>query len=374
MIKTPATRGFLFMWSMIDNCNHYCSIFHQVIYGRLYCFLLSRNTHLYMTNAVPTRNINVSKPAWVLESILDCRKQIAWLGWACVLLTLTGCSSTQGRSPQAQEDIPLATLAVPQQVSYQSELALAKLGQMLSSPELNPDQRAELFYERGVMFDRVGLRTMARIDFSRALRERPDFAEAYNFIGVYLTQQQNFDEAYEAFDSALELAPEYDYAYLNRGIALYYGKRPALAVQDLGEFYRRRPEDPYRVLWLYMAERNINNDHALLDLQRRYKQHGGNEWGWNIVGVVAGEQSEAAFFRQVAQDSSNNKELAERLCEAYFYFGKVYLAQGQIKRAASYFKLSMASNIYDFIEYRYAMLELNLLDPALAQSDDEEAM
>lgn len=73
---------------------------------------------------------------------------------------------------------------------------------MLSSPELNPDQRAELFYERGVMFDRVGLRTMARIDFSRALRERPDFAEAYNFIGVYLTQQQNFDEAYEASDSA----------------------------------------------------------------------------------------------------------------------------------------------------------------------------
>lgn len=34
----------------------------------------------------------------------------------------------------------------------------------------------------------------------------------------------------------------------------------------------------------------------------------------------------------------------------------------------------MASNIYDFIEYRYAMLELNLPDPALAQSDDEEAM
>lgn len=333
------------------------------------------NAYLRMTNRVPPRNIKDIKPAQVLESILNRRKQMAWLGWVSVLLVLSGCSSTQGsKQVSGGEDVPLATLAVPQQISYQSELALAKLGQMLSSPDLNPDQRAELFYERGVMFDRVGLRTMARIDFSRALRERPDFAEAYNFIGVYLTQQQSFDEAYEAFDSALELAPDYDYAYLNRGIALYYGKRPAMAVQDLSEFYRRRPEDPYRVLWLYMAERNVNADRALQDLQRRYKQHAGNEWGWNIVGVVAGEQAESDFFQMVAQQSESNKELAERLCEAYFYLGKVYLAQGQVKRAASYFKLSMASNIYDFIEYRYAMLELGLLDPSLEKADDDEVM
>ena len=164
--------------------------------------------------------------------------------------SLYGCSSMDaGTSVRSSEpDEAKAILAVPLQVSYQNELALAKIGQLLSSSDLNPDQRAELYYERGVVFDRVGLRTMARIDFNRALRERPDFAEAYNFIGVYLTQQQDFDNAYDAFDSALELAPDYDYAFLNRGIALYYGQRPKLAVEDLSEFYRRRPEDPYRVL------------------------------------------------------------------------------------------------------------------------------
>lgn len=40
------------------------------------------------------------------------------------------------------------------------------------------------------------------------------------------------------------------------------------------------------------------------------------------------------------------------------------------RHLASYFKLSMANNVYDFIEHRYAMLELLLLDPKLA---DEEA-
>ncbi len=283
--------------------------------------------------------------------------------------SLYGCSSMDaGTSVHSSEpDEAKAILAVPLQVSYQNELALAKIGQLLSSSDLNPDQRAELYYERGVVFDRVGLRTMARIDFNRALRERPDFAEAYNFIGVYLTQQQDFDNAYDAFDSALELAPDYDYAFLNRGIALYYGQRPKLAVEDLSEFYRRRPEDPYRVLWLYMAEQQVDAQQADKALQRRYKQHAGDEWGWAIVSVFAGQQSEAEFMRQLSASAKNNRELAERLCEAYFYLGKWHLAQGKKALAESYFKLSMANNVYDFIEHRYAMLELTQLETALLE-------
>ena len=289
----------------------------------------------------------------------------------CVMMfsSLYGCSSMYaGTSVHSSEpDEAKAILAVPLQVSYQNELALAKIGQLLSSSDLNPDQRAELYYERGVVFDRVGLRTMARIDFNRALRERPDFAEAYNFIGVYLTQQQDFDNAYDAFDSALELAPDYDYAFLNRGIALYYGQRPKLAVEDLSEFYRRRPEDPYRVLWLYMAEQQVDAQQADKALQRRYKQHAGDEWGWAIVSVFAGQQSEAEFMRQLSASAKNNRELAERLCEAYFYLGKWHLVQGKKELAESYFKLSMANNVYDFIEHRYAMLELIQLEPALIE-------
>ena len=296
------------------------------------------------------------------------RNGFAQLVCAMVFTSLYGCSSMDaGTTARAGSDEAKAILAVPLQVSYQNELALAKIGQLLSSSDLNPDQRAELYYERAVVFDRVGLRTMARIDFNRALRERPDFAEAYNFIGVYLTQQQDFDDAYDAFDSALELAPDYDYAFLNRGIALYYGQRPKLAVDDLSEFYRRRPEDPYRVLWLYMAERQVDAASADKALQRRYKQHAGDEWGWSIVSVFAGEQSEAEFMHQLSKSSKSNRELAERLCEAYFYLGKLHLAQGKKALAESYFKLSMSNNVYDFIEHRYAMLELAQLDPSLIE-------
>lgn len=298
------------------------------------------------------------------------------LSWAACnalfLLTLAGCSSHSNPSmipaPPANTEVVLAT---PLQVSYQSELALARLGQLLSSNELNSEQRAELFYERGVVFDRVGLRTMARIDFTRALRERPDFAEAYNFIGVYLTEQQSFDEAYDAFDSALELMPDYDYAYLNRGIALYYGGRSKLAVKDLAEFYRHKPEDPYRVLWLYLAESKQDPKMAFQELQRRYNQRHSDEWGWRIVSVFAGKQGINQFLQGVEQESRDNRELAERLCEAYFYFAKLSQLQGNDDKAVSYFKLSLANNVYDFIEHRYARLELQLLAPQ-GDSDDDD--
>ena len=74
----------------------------------------------------------------------------------------------------------------------------------------------------------TGLRSWRDSTSTVALREKPDFAEAYNFIGVYLVQQQNYDEAYEAFDSALELRPGLRLRLFNRGIALYYGTAPSL--------------------------------------------------------------------------------------------------------------------------------------------------
>ena len=288
-----------------------------------------------------------------------------------VASSLLGCAGVaQPSDSSTQVDRPLVVLATPLQVTYQNELALARLGQLLSTRDLNPDQRAELYYERGVVFDRVGLQTMARIDFNRALRERPDFAEAYNFIGVYLTQQQSFDDAYEAFDSALELAPDYDYAFLNRGIALYYGNRPDLAVQDLGEFYRRRPEDPYRVLWLNLAERKLDGVVAQKNIERRFKQHSGTEWGWSIVSVYVGEVTQEEFIASIAKTSKSNRELAERLCEAYFYLGKLAQSEQKNQLASSYFRLSLANNVYDFIEHRYARLELSLSEPELDENGD----
>lgn len=169
--------------------------------------------------------------------------------YAVAILLLAGCSSKDWRKNEV--------FAIPLQPSLQQEVILARMEQILASRSLTEDEYAQLLYERGVLYDSLGLRALARNDFSVALSIRPNIPEIFNYLGIYFTQAGNFDAAYEAFDSVLELDPTYNYARLNRGIALYYGGRYKLAQDDLQAFYQDDPNDPFRSLWLYLVEKNF---------------------------------------------------------------------------------------------------------------------
>lgn len=150
-----------------------------------------------------------------------------------VFIFISGCST----SPEWRKN---AIFATPLQPSLQQEVILARIEQILASRSLTEDEYAQLLYERGVLYDSLGLRALARNDFSMALSMRPDMLEIFNFLGIYFTQAANYDAAYEAFDSVLELDPTYNNARFNRGIALYYGGRLKLAQDDLQAFYRSK--------------------------------------------------------------------------------------------------------------------------------------
>lgn len=291
-----------------------------------------------------------------------------FLRWCLVaiVLLLAGCSNCDWR----KDDV----LAIPLQPTLQQEVILARMEQILVSRSLTDDERAQLLYERGVLYDSLGLRALARNDFSQALGIRPDMPEAFNYLGIYLTQAGNFDAAYEAFDSVLELDPTYNYARLNRGIALYYGGRYVLARVDLLAFYQDDPNEPFRSLWLYLVERNIDSDKAKVALQQRYDKAKKGVWGWNIVEFYLGMISEKTLMERLKTDSIDNTSLAEHLSETDFYLGKHYLSLGDKNTASALFKLTVANNVHNFVEHRYALLELALLGQEqddLSESDQQ---
>ena len=230
-----------------------------------------------------------------------------FLRWCFVAtaLTLAGCSNSNWRKNEV--------LAVPLQPTLQQEVILARMEQILASRALTDDERAQLLYERGVLYDSLGLRALARNDFSQALSIRPDMPEVFNYLGIYLTQAGNFDAAYEAFDSVLELDPTYNYAHLNRGIALYYGGRYKLAQDDLLAFYQDDPNDPFRSLWLYLVEREMDADKAKVALQQRHDKAVRDQWGWNIVEFYLGDMSEKTLMERLKADATDNTSLAEHL-------------------------------------------------------------
>jgi lipoprotein NlpI len=279
-------------------------------------------------------------------------------------MLLSGCTATLG----SNDNIAGQMIIAPVMPDYKLEVTLAKLNEILATMELTDEQRARFHYDRGVIYDSVGLRLLGRIDFHQALKLQPDLADAYNFLGIYYTQEGEFDSAYEAFDGVLELSPNYDYAFLNRGIALYYGERYELAVDDMKVFYERDPSDGYRVLWLYLMTAAVDKNAALVNLAQQREQLNNEDWSSILVDFYIGNVNQEQVFAAAKVGLSQPKEYAERLCEAYFYLAKHAAANGQYQQAANFYRLTLATNIYDFVEHRYARIELAKMKNMIQQS------
>ncbi len=76
--------------------------------------------------------------------------------------------------------------------------------------------------------------------------------------------------------------------------------------------------------------------------------------------VLPGNISEQTLMERLKADATDNTSLAEHLSETNFYLGKYYLSLGDLDSATALFKLAVANNVHNFVEHRYALLELSL--------------
>lgn len=287
-------------------------------------------------------------------------------------LSLSACSLTQNtevfdpplNSTFSVDAEDVILVAPDQEEREQYQLLIAQLTQLLSQEKLSPERRAQMLYQLGLLYDRMGMDVTARTMFMGSLIAVPDYAQAYNFLGIYLASEERFSEAYEAYDSALEIDPEEYYAYFNRGIALYYGNRAELGLQDLLKFYELKPSDPFRCAWLYILERTVyGKDYAIEHLtERRAKLEDKTEWGLEVLDFFLGKKSSHEVIDAIRQVQLTREEANRRLCEAYFYMAKQAQFEGDYKHAYDLFQLCLTTNVAGYLEYRYSLLEVDRLE------------
>ncbi len=283
------------------------------------------------------------------------------------LLCLTGCVN-RASDIISPEKLPLAELNP--QLRFEQEVMVVRLTQVLQEAKLSQAERAELLFERGVIYDSLGLWSLARYDFTQAVEYDPKMAAAYNYLGLYLLLEDDYDSAIDAFNAVLELDPNYDYTRLNRGLAFYYSGRYSEAERDLQKFYEADKTDPYRALWLYFNELEINSVNAKQKLVERAKNLSKDFWGTNIVSYFLGEFTlEQLRLKMNAQAEANTSAYAEILTETYFYLAKQTLKMNQTNEAVSLFRLAIANQVYNFVEYRFALFELAQLRAKQTQTD-----
>ncbi|MGC7560118.1 lipoprotein NlpI [Pasteurella sp. PK-2025] len=242
---------------------------------------------------------------------------------------------------------------------FEHEVMIAQIGQVLLVGKLKKEERAILHFERGVIYDSLGMWALARYDFQQALALHPKLAAAFNYFGLYLLLEQDYDSSLEAFNTVFELEPGYEYAFLNRGLNFYYVGRYELAQKDFLQFYQLDKSDPYRVLWLYLNELKCHPQDAQQNLASRSHFLSNENWGSYIVQYYLGNLSVEELLskaRQFAESSSVN--YAGILTETYFYLAKQQLNLGQVDKAETLFKLAVANQVYNFVEYRFAVFEL----------------
>ena len=291
---------------------------------------------------------------------------------AFLLLSACQIISQDDDSASVNHDVTgILPVATAVQISYQDEVNLLRINQLLAEQnKLDERQRAHLLYERALIYDRMGLSAHSRYDLSQAINVDPSFAPAYNTFGLYLLLSRSYDDAFEAFDSALELSDKMHFSYLHRAIGLYQIQRYSLASKDIEIFYALDRNDPYRILWRYIINSKIDHKEALTALQNAQQLNDDDRFAWSLIDVIAGRTAEKQFFNSVSYGVATNKELAQRLCEAYFYLAHWHKLSGDLDKAIYYFKLTTAGNIHDFIEYKYALMELTSIQLMLKTDKD----
>ena len=245
---------------------------------------------------------------------------------------------------------------------FEQEVMIVRISQVLLVGKMSNEERASLHFERGVLYDSLGLWALARYDFTQALALQPKMAAVYNYLGLYLLLYEDYDGALEAFNTVFSLDPDYEYTFLNRALDFYYVERYNLAEQDFLAFYQRNKSDPYRVLWLYLNELKFKPAEAQKNLAQRAVGLSQDYWGTYIVQYYLGKLSVQELQAKAQQFATKTAtQYAEILTETYFYLAKQKLNMGQIDEAETLFKLAVANQVYNFVEYRFAVFELSKL-------------
>jgi lipoprotein NlpI len=188
------------------------------------------------------------------------------------------------------------------------------------------------------------------------IRGDPNSPRAYRELGRLLLNRDDRNGAIAAFNLALNFEPDYTEGHRALGLALFFAGRFAEAASKLRVVSDRRRDDPYWMLWLYLAERKSGNSNAGSHLEQRAKRISSEVWPYAVVELFLGRKNPD-------ETQKMPRKQADYVCEMHFYVGEWLLLQGGERKKEALGHLTEARDKcrHEFIEYRGAAAELDLV-------------
>lgn len=181
---------------------------------------------------------------------------------------------------------------------------------------------------------------------------------------AYLEREDN-NKAIADFSKAIELNKKEVQFYLQRGIAYYRQSLYRKAIEDFRKGIDINGKHEYSRIWTLLAYRKISKDDCEKyenEFRSYILTNRSDEWIRAISRYYLRMDSlKEEDVMSEAKNGKDEREINQRLCEAYYYLGEERLWKGDRKAAEEYFRKSMETNVHDFIEYSNAKAMLKLM-------------
>lgn len=237
----------------------------------------------------------------------------------------------------------------------QAHLKALVLSAQIAAGRLPPALEAQALTARGIEYDHLGRLEEAGNDFARALSLVPEAVPTQNAAAVNAKLRGEFDRAIELSTRILDRSPRDGEALITRAQARYFKKDLPAARADLQTLLKDRSavRRGYPLIWLSLALRSEGQDPAALESAYPGDQIT-SDWPRPLIDMAVGKTSTDSVI--LAAKAAKNP--VESLCEAYFYIGEKFFAEGNLKRAAEFWRKSVDQGVVEYTEHRAAVLRL----------------
>ncbi len=244
---------------------------------------------------------------------------------------------------------------------YSYIVALIKLERLTDAKVLLDQTKSKGI--KGVDFDQLEQRLN---DAIKALAIKPDYADAYNNMGIELEEQSKPKEAIEAYKKAIAIKPDYADAYYNMGNAFKdQGKlKEAIKAYKKAIAIKSDYADAYYNMGIALQEQNklekaIEAYNKTLSIKPDYAD------AYYNIGIALQEQSKP---KEAIEAYNKTLSIKPDYADAYYSMGNAFKDQGKPKEAIEAYNKAIA------IKSDYADAYYNLGIALQEQSKPKEAI
>lgn len=216
-------------------------------------------------------------------------------------------------------------------------LALLAIAAVLLSACGGSQARYDAYVARGTRYLDAGDLTRAQIEIRNALQVRPKAPQALYLYGRVAEQRGNLREAVNAYQSAIDVQPDYDAARAPLGRLYALGGMPERALAIIGPALARHPNSAE----LLIVRAGVNSkldkpDLARADAERAVQLDPASEQGVPLLAGIytnAGESAKAlTLVQQAVEQRPQSADLRALLADLYLSAGQFAPAQEQMSK------------------------------------------